>query len=211
MEENKVLYEDGCNWLLEQAARFSRCSNCTKAHFGSVLVPTDVLFNESLWEEHEPEDFVVGVGYNKSLLTNNDCECLRNDITSGTKVERCYAIHSEQFAILDGLARLLKDGTSINERTDLYVKALKGFSLVIARTDAKTGEELQRDVPGFYCTLCARMAKFVLLDGYMGRHVGGLHYMTADEMFESAYNHALGKVVAQYARFSEEVHPTTEE
>lgn len=189
-----LLNEILCTAFMNVAVSCARSSNCTKANFGAVVVPTFYLTNPAfqLPLETSIQTYIEGMGYNKSLLTSATCSCIREDIPSGTRVERCYAIHAEQSAMLDAI--------------DNIGLPLEGYSIVLARTEVETGVEVERGVPGFYCTLCSRMAKFTALDGIVLRIPGGFTYLTADEMFKSSYDYAFERKEVKFARPSEEVH-----
>ena len=114
----------------------ARLSTCVKAKFGSVVVS---------------DGEIVGHGWNgspNSLYT--DCQTLcvggiRKGIPSGTCLEKCYATHAEQWAILEAGNR--------SKGAVVYVagfvsgdKSLKDISFPIGN--------IRR---GFYCSFCSRI------------------------------------------------------
>jgi hypothetical protein len=194
-----------CAAFMDYAVELAKHSNCTKANFGAAVVPTEFVMGGIFVEDLDVKNDIVGIGYNRSLKTLGECECIRADVPSGTRVERCYAIHAEQFAMMDAIAKLALSDSCVpcfNESSFLGAP-LDGYSIVLARIDPKTKKELKRSVRGFYCTLCSRMAKFLGLDGIVLRaNDGSFYYLNRDEMFESSYEFALGKKVIEFARLS---------
>lgn len=196
MELNEIL----CNSFLDYCAGLAHNSNCVKRHFGAVVVPTSRLFFPSMASDVQG---ILGSGFNYSVKAKpgQDCVCIRSEITSGTRLECCYAIHAEQMAICRSLETFGR-----RSNANPIMNPLAGYSIVIASADIKTGEQLYRDKPGFYCTLCSRQIKFVGLDGYLGRSEDGLHYMTADETLENSYLYAFEGETVSYGRPGEKIH-----
>lgn len=193
--------EELCDLFIERCIQLAQHSNCTKRHFGAIVVPTSYLY---ITEVESPsldiDKYIIGYGYNHAINTPplENCQCIREKITSGVHLEACYAIHAEQMAMMDALAKL---AAGISGKMSSFLAApLMGCSVVSAVADVETGEHLVKNAPGFYCTLCARPAKWLGLDGGLGSCVDGLYYLTAQEMFESSYRFAAEKETVSYDR-----------
>jgi deoxycytidylate deaminase len=120
--------DDLLRWLLATAPR----SDCDKIRFGAAALDElgEVMTN----------GFAVGWNHNSSRAEGWSCaeHCvggIRRGVKSGTCVERCYAIHAEQHA-------LLRAG---------------GRAYEIAVAGLLPDGSLFDNGGGFYCTVCARI------------------------------------------------------
>src|SRR5271157_1409150 len=157
----------------------ARDSTCSKARYGSVIVAQDFASSSS-----PNREFIVGKGTNHS--PNPACEdcaslCagkLRLGVKSGTRIELCYAVHAEQWALLEA-GPLAKKAT-------IFVT---GF-------DSKWEKNLKKDptLPeghpnrGFYCSMCARLMwaagiKHIVCDSVLGMPV----VFTPQDVWDSSY------------------------
>lgn len=124
----RVLPQTMMSRLLVDCLRMAERSDCTKIKFGAV----------ALDDKLEP----IGYGWNHNPMPDAAWSCasdcvggIRKGVRSGTCVERCYALHAEQHALLQAsapvyeiaVAGLLPDGTLFDNGG------------------------------GFYCTVCARL------------------------------------------------------
>jgi len=116
-------------WV-QEAEKEARKSKCLKSQVGVVIVK---------------DGNIISKGYNKIVVTDGllvDKEgycnpCIREDIHNNSLVERCYAIHAEQMAL-------------INAKCDL-----EGSTMYHAKI--KNGKRVPIEVPT--CTVCNRMLK----------------------------------------------------
>lgn len=116
-------------WIKE-AEKEARKSKCLKSQVGVVIVK---------------DEKIISKGYNKIVVTDKlfvnkagYCNpCIREDIHNNSLVERCYAIHAEQMAL-------------INAKCDL-----KGSTMYHVKI--KKGKIVPIEVPT--CTVCNRMLK----------------------------------------------------
>jgi len=154
--------------LIARARKVALKSPCPKAKFGSLIVV---------------DGKVVAEGYNKPpAWPGNDCakHCLRRGVASGTQLERCYALHSEQWAILNAL----KQGYNLS-------KAL----LVVAGYDSQ-GKEWEKEKPSFYCTFCSRWVLACGFSGILIDTINGPYVMTPSEVWTTSYQTAEGKITS---------------
>jgi deoxycytidylate deaminase len=116
-------------WV-EEAEEEARRSRCLKSQVGVVIVQ---------------EGDIISRGYNKIVVTDelfvNEegyCNpCIREDIHNNSLVERCYAIHAEQMAL-------------INAKYDLEGSTMYHVKI-------KDGKRVPIEIPT--CTVCNRMLK----------------------------------------------------
>jgi len=156
-------------YLLNNCYTLATHSSCAKMKFGSIVV--DAIGNHA------------GSGWNRSPNPAcSDCEHLcaggiRKGIKSGTRLELCYAVHAEQWAILEAGTANTKSGV-----------------ILVAGVNAK-GEKHLRDksLPlghpnrGFYCSLCARMIWAAGLKGVWVDGVDGPIFETLEEIWASSF------------------------
>src|SRR5271166_912463 len=133
---------------IDMCYEIARDSTCSKARYGAVIVALDFASSSS-----PNREFIVGKGTNHSPNPAcEDCAALcaggiRAGIKSGTRLELCYAVHAEQWALLQA-GPLAKNGT-----------------MFVAGLDANWEKMLRKDpsLPpghpnaGFYCSMCARL------------------------------------------------------
>lgn len=131
---------------------YAKLSTCSKARFGSIIVTANENLPLGLRDSSRPER-IVGKGWNHS--PNPACEdcaalCagkLRLGVKSGTRIELCYAVHAEQYALLQA-GTLAKDGAVFVTGYDgNWQKNLK------KNPEAPVGHPTR----GFYCSMCARL------------------------------------------------------
>ena len=159
--------------LLDYCYELAAESNCQKRQFGSIIVPT--FFLDGPWDDG-PSVMVSGVNRTYNHMACNPC--LRNDVPSGTRLELCRAVHSEQDALLKFLIG--------------FGKAMKGFSLAIC---GRIGDKrMYKERAGFYCTFCARLLYVAGLDGIVIQMPDGPWWLPMDEAIEDAYAVATGLV-----------------
>ena len=160
----------------------ARGSTCSKARFGSVIVSNTWLLDGTI--ASPPREVIVGRGTNHS--PNPACEdcaslCagkLRLGVKSGTRIELCYAVHAEQWALLEA-------GPKAN-----------GAVIFVTGFDGKWEKNLKKDptLPeghpnrGFYCSMCARLMwaagiKHVVCDSVLGSPV----IYTVEDVWNSSY------------------------
>lgn len=118
----------------------ARRSDCSRVRFGALAIQRGV---------------VAGAGWNHNPMGEPDCAAhcaggIRRGVRSGTMIERCYAIHAEQHAILNA------NGWA----DEIVVLGL-----------LPTGNWFDNG-GGFYCTMCARIMR--------AAGVGTVHIWTAD-------------------------------
>ena len=143
-------------WL-DLARILARRSICRKMKFGCVIL-----------DDH---GFVTGLGYNQPLRPEQ-C-CLREGVPSGTCLERCWAIHAEQAALIDALPH----------RRRLRYAYVAGYH----------GDGTVWQSNGFYCTACARFlyfggVQYIVVPGSEGPRI-----LSIAEAIDSAYAVALGE------------------
>ena len=90
-------------FFINKAMSISEKSTCKRRHVGCIIVTN--------------ED-IVGSGTNNSVgnIACKNCYRMENNIPSGKSLDKCYAIHAEQNAIMDAL----KSNKKINNCT-VYV------------------------------------------------------------------------------------------
>ena len=116
-------------WM-EEAEKGAKKSKCLKSQVGVVIV-----------KERE----IISRGYNKIVVSDENfvnkegyCSpCIREDIRNNSQVEKCYAIHAEQTAL-------------INAKTDLT-------DTIMYHVKIKNGKRIPIGIPS--CTVCNRMIK----------------------------------------------------
>ena len=107
--------------IFNRLEKIAKTSLCKKMQFAAVIIN-----NQGLpigWGKNEPLKF--------------GC-CIRENIPSGTQLEKCYAIHAEQLALI----RALESGYSLID-AELYILGIKDNEVF--------------DNKRFYCTLCSRI------------------------------------------------------
>ena len=120
----------------KRCLELARQSPCLKRRYGAIVAATISSCG----------GLILGEGFNRSVATNDCHTCLRLAIPSGTQLERCWAIHAEQGALIEMLRHELYPVSDLI-RLDLWAcGALPDGSPAI----------LER--PFFSCSLCARMA-----------------------------------------------------
>ena len=111
---------------LSLARALSRESTCEKMRFGCLITDLELR--------------VLGAGFNHSVRPDG-C-CLRRGVPSGTQLERCFAVHAEQAALLDMLGKA-------GDRELAKVAFVAGLY-----PDGKPYEST-----GFSCTFCVRLLR----------------------------------------------------
>ena len=148
-------------------------SPCVKAKYGCVIV--------------DPEGIIVGRGWNRSPNPSfSDCKNLcaggiRKGVASGTCIEACYAVHAEQWALLQAGDRA------------------KGATLFV--TGYGSDGERRLDDPfsenvamrGFYCSMCARLIWAAGIKEVICDSVNGLITYSLDDIWRDAYAVGSGK------------------
>lgn len=116
-------------WI-EEAEKEAKKSKCLKSQVGVVIVK---------------DGEIISKGYNKIVVTDelfvnkeSYCNpCIREDIHDNSLVERCYAIHAEQMAL-------------INTKCDLEGSIMYHIKI-------KNGKRVPIESPA--CTVCNKMLK----------------------------------------------------
>lgn len=104
--DSRVIPSLDLQHYIDLCYEFARFSTCAKARYGSVIVMASENMPYGLQHVDEGDEQIVGIGCNRS--PNPACEdcatlCagkLRLGVKSGTRVELCYAVHAEQWALL---------------------------------------------------------------------------------------------------------------
>lgn len=155
--------------LIARARLVALKSPCPKAKFGTLII--------------NRHDRIIAEGYNGSPAWPGDkCakHCLRVGVASGTQLELCYALHSEQWAILKALQ--------------------EGFDLVntwmVVAGYGSDGEEWVKETPSFYCTFCSRWIMATGIHGCLVDTVDGPQYLGRDRIWETSYQTARGGIEA---------------
>lgn len=162
---------------------YAKLSTCSKARYGAVIMTANENLPYHLQDRSRPER-LVSVGWNHSPNPAcSDCAVvcaggIRQGVKSGTRLELCYAVHAEQYALLQagGLA--------------------KGATLFVAGYDSNWEKTLRKDptlLPGhpnagFYCSMCARLMwaagiKYAVRDTVWGVPI----VYSMEDVWESAY------------------------
>lgn len=147
--------------MLENARSLAQGSRCEKMRFGCLLITEGGLF--------------AGSGFNESVRPER-C-CVRVGVKSGTCLERCFAVHAEQMALL--------------------MSRRQAHSPVIAYVAGYYPDGREWVSDGFYCTFCVRLlreagVRWVVMpsqgDGVLVQHI--------EEAVDFAYDWALGVATA---------------
>lgn len=155
-------------FLINEARKVALKSPCPKAQFGTLVVV----------------DYkVVAEGYNvPPAWPYDDCaeHCLRTDVASGTQLELCYALHSEQWAILEALQ--------------------KGYDLrdawLVVAGYGSDGEKWVKKKPIFYCSFCSRLILACGISGVLIDTVEGPYLLSSEEVWETSYKVARREILA---------------
>lgn len=149
-------------------------SDCKKMKFGSVIV---------LDEE------IIGEGYNHvAHPSRKDSCCLRKGVKSGTRLELCNAMHSEQSSMINAHHRGHADLSNVT----LYVGGI-----------FPDGKRLIKREPGLYCTFCARpMAEERINKVVVPTKIGEAELSLTD-VLRTAYQFATGIKEIKYGKDSE--------
>lgn len=155
------------NDYFEKCFQLAEKSPCKKMKFGSVIIL---------------DKKIIGQGYNHPVhkcveYLCNPCIRESEDISSGTRVELCSAVHAEQDAIFD--ARL-----GIND--------LSSSRLYIAGFYAD-GEKFIKQEKGFYCSFCSRIIARVGINDIRILTTKGEESLNIEELLASSYEYALGR------------------
>jgi dCMP deaminase len=156
---------------LDTCCEYARMSPCAKARVGALVVSAGQ---------------VVGTGYNHSPNPAcNDCATMcsggiRKGIASGTRLELCYAVHAEQWAIHEA-GPLAKGGT-------LYVAS---FDQDWKRRLKDPSLPLGHPMRGFYCSLCARAIWMAGIDLVITDSINGIIEHTPDDIWKASFSYGV--------------------
>jgi dCMP deaminase len=154
---------------LDTCCEYARMSPCAKARVGALVVSAGQI---------------VGTGYNHSPNPAcNDCAMMcaggiRKGIPSGTRLELCYAVHAEQWAIFEA-GPLAKGGT-------LYVAS---FDHEWKRRLKDPSLPLGHPMRGFYCSLCARAIWMAGIDLIITDSINGIIEHTPDDIWKASFSY----------------------
>ena len=101
-------------------------SDCIKMKFGAVIFRTE-------------NGDIIAKGHNHSEGQCPETPCLRDGVKSGTQLERCWAIHAEQAALMNALSKGID---------------IKGCSMMVYGLNPDN--TIWNDGV-FYCTFCSRL------------------------------------------------------
>jgi deoxycytidylate deaminase len=148
---------------LAKALRYAKASRCPKMQFGCVIC--DYQMN------------ILGVGHNWSVREACYEKCPRAGIPSGTKLERCYAVHAEQSAVVEAL-----ESSSPCEPKIAYLSGV--------HPDGSRWKS-----HGHYCSFCARIMRAggVVAVVVPTANSDGFSVLTIDEVIDSAFAVAFGE------------------
>lgn len=152
---------------LDTCYEYAKQSPCVKARVGALVVSAGQ---------------VVGTGYNHSPNSAcNDCANLcaggiRQGVKSGTRLELCFSVHAEQWAIHEA-GPLAKGATLyVASFDDQWNKRLKDSFL-----------PLGHPMHGFYCSMCARACWMAGIDRIVTDGVDGIVEFTPEEIWNTSY------------------------
>jgi deoxycytidylate deaminase len=144
--------------LLERVYILSKNSDCSKIRFGALALTKDGRVVGEGWN-HNPNPFL---NYSCSEFCVGG---IRKGVRSGTCVERCYAIHAEQHALITAVQ--------------------KPYEILVAGWFPDGS--LFDNGGGFYCTVCSR---FMLVSGVQIVSVwskGFRKMLTIEECWNDSY------------------------
>lgn len=184
--DSRVIPSLDLQHYIDLCYEYAQFSTCAKARYGSVIVMADE--NMPYGMQHVGSDGsgerILGTGCNHSPNPAcTDCATLcagklRLGVKSGTRVELCYAVHAEQWALLEA-GPLAKGATLFNAGYDSnWEKTLrKDPTLPPGHPNA-----------GFYCSVCARLMwaagiKYVVRDTVWGIPI----VYTMEDVWASSY------------------------
>jgi deoxycytidylate deaminase len=134
------------DYLLSRLLRVANYSHCDKVKFGAAALDGDGNVFAYGWN-HNP---CTPAAPNACADPVRDFSCsrdcvggIRRDVRSGTCVERCFAVHAEQHAILSA-----KSVAALTGPKPIYEIAVAG---------RMPDGSLFDNSGGFYCTVCARI------------------------------------------------------
>jgi tRNA(Arg) A34 adenosine deaminase TadA len=152
---------------LDTCYEYAKQTTCVKARVGALVVSAGQ---------------VVGAGYNHPPnVAFLDCAKLcaggiRQGVKSGTRLELCYAVHAEQWAIHEA-GPLAKGATLyVASFDDRWNKRLKDSSL-----------PLGHPMHSFYCSMCARACWMAGIDRIVTDGVSGIVEFTPEEIWKTSY------------------------
>jgi dCMP deaminase len=156
---------------LDTCCEYARMSPCAKARVGALVVSAGQ---------------VVGTGYNHSPNPAcNDCATMcaggiRKGIPSGTRLELCFAVHAEQWAIHEA-GPLAKGGT-------LYVAS---FDQEWKRRLKDPSLPLGHPMRGFYCSLCARAIWMAGIELVITDSINGIIEHTPEDIWKASFSYGV--------------------
>ena len=146
-------------WI-KKARTLSPGANCYKRKFGAIIVEDGKIVS-------------AGNNYVYSGHEKHECEpCLRLNITSGTRVEACNAIHAEQAVVVNAL----------NRNINLH------FGVLAVAGQEPDGSPFMN--PNFYCTVCSRILNEVSgLVGVVTDTKEGAKFRFLHEIVNESFTH----------------------
>ena len=145
--------------LLQECLAVAANSDCAKLRFGAVACDETGAIIGDGWN-HNPKPF-------DTYACARDCVGkLREGVRSGTCVERCYAIHAEQHA-------LLRAGGA-------------AYEIVVA--GLRPDDSLFDNGGGFYCTVCARLMASAGVKYVSIWNAGVRTRITIEQAWEQSYS-----------------------
>jgi dCMP deaminase len=160
--------------FLNTCCEYAHMSPCAKARVGAVVVSAGQI---------------VGTGYNHSPNSAcDDCANLcaggiRKGIKSGTRVELCFAVHAEQWAIHQA-GPLAKGGT-------LYVASFdENWNRRLKDPSLPVGHPMR----GFYCSLCARACWMAGIALIVTDSINGVMHHTPEDIWNSSFSLASASI-----------------
>lgn len=155
----EILQELDHRLILDACLDMADSSNCLKKHYGCYLLTEYGLF--------------AATGFNYSVRPSNCEPCPRRDIRGGHELEKCYAVHAEQMAVIG--ARLRSP----------YICYIAGYTPNPDGSRGKLWESTR-----FPCSFCARIlaeagVQFVVMPH--SEIAEGYAIQTIDEALDSAF------------------------
>ena len=137
-------------------------SDCSKIRFGAALIAEN--------------EFILSTGWNHNPRASKGYSCaahcvggIRAGVKSGTCVERCYAVHAEQDALVN---------SDRSFRYPPYRVAVLGLL---------PDGSLFDNGGGFYCTVCARLMAAAGVREVTIWTLGKPHTITIQEAWDQSY------------------------
>jgi len=153
---------------LDLCYEYAKKSTCSKARVGAIIVVDG--------------NTIAGIGWNQTPNTAcEDCANLcaggiRKGVKSGTRLELCYAVHAEQWAI---------------HRAGPFAR---GATIYIASFDENWNKRLKdsslplgHPMHGFYCSMCARAVWMAGISRIVTDGINGIVEFTPEEIWNTSY------------------------